>query len=231
MLDLRHCPKTCATLERLGVVLRQGKPVLDAAWQEQMVPHLVARKAEHALRQERVKALCGESAVAFLGWVLLTDSWRHVRAEAVRGLSRQKTPAARALLTLGLADRSNLVVREARAQLGPESFAVVQALWEDRVAPETLLSVLQTLAKSQPTPHLRQMLPRLEREAKRFFLAPAYRRQLRETVTAIDEATAHLKDLPLTAMAQPDALHLPLPADPLQSPLPTRPWWAFWRPK
>lgn len=231
MLDLRRCPKTCALLERQGVALQQGKPVLGEEWVEQTVPYLTARKAEHALRQERVKALSGESAVAFLGWVLLTDSWRHVRAEAVRGLAQQKTPAATALLTLGLADRSNLVVREARAHLSRESFSLVLALWEDRIAPETMLSVLQTLAKRQPTLPMRQSLTRLEREAKRFFLTPTYRRQLREAVTAIDEATAHLKDLPLTALSQQEAANLPLPAKPLPSPTGARPWWAFWRRK
>jgi HEAT repeats len=218
MIDLRRCPRTARLLEAHGVVLEEGKPELTEQWWAASVPHLRGKKKEHKARQEAVRLLGDDpSATAFLGWVLLTDSWRHVRAEAVTALVQHQSEAARALLALALADRSNLVVRAGQEAVqkhgGLPAFLVLAALWEDRGAElDLVLEALIVLARRLPQPGMRQVLPRLEQEARRFFILPAKRRRLREVIALLDQATAHLKDLPLMATAGVEATSLPLPA-------------------
>ncbi len=184
------------------------------------VPHLHGAKKEHKERQEAVRKY-GEQpdATAFLGWVLLTDSWRHVRAEAVRALGEHKTEQSQLWITLALADRSQLVVRAGYKALqlqGAEAlvpFRVLFALWEDQVGNSTyLMQCAIGMAKRNPQPAMRQVLPRLEQEARKFFILPARRRVLRELIAELDKATLHLKDLPLTAIASVESTNLPLPA-------------------
>lgn len=236
MVDLRRCPKTAKFLMERGVLLVEGKPKLTEPWLAAREPHLRGAKTEHKERQEAVRKY-GEQpdATAFLGWVLLTDSWRHVRAEAVRALAEHKTEQSLALITLALADRSQLVVRAGHKALhlqGAEAlvpFRVLFALWEDQAGGVYLLQCAIGMAKRNPQPAMRQVLPRLEQEARKFFILPTRRRLLREVIAMLDLATAHLKDLPLTASAHIEAESLPLPASgseqaavPRQTQLP---WW------
>lgn len=237
MLDLRRCRKTSALLESLGLRLEHGKPYLLPYWDSATAIHLRARKVEQPQRQEAVRQLGqrGDAdAIAFLGWVLLTDSLRHVRAEAVRALGVFPAPSAQALIALALADRSGLVAKAAREQLslGPTetAFQVILALWEERALEDSALELLVALAQRAPNLQMRQALPILERHARRFFLSPGQRLRLRACAQQLDTATAHLKDLPLAAMANPDAQQLPLPAEGASTlRLPRRPWWAFWK--
>jgi hypothetical protein len=237
MVDLRRCPKTARFLEERGVVLVEGKPKLASSWHMACAPHLRGAKKEHKERQEAVRSCSTQpDSVAFLGWVLLMDSWRHVRAEAVRALTEHKTEQSQLWITLALADRSQLVVRAAHKALplqGAEAlvpFRVLFALWEDQVGNSTyLMQCALGMAKRNPQPAMRQVLPRLEQEARKFFILPQRRRALRELIAELDKATAHLKDLPLTAMASVEAESLPLPASgseqaavPHQTQLP---WW------
>ena len=235
MVDLHRCPKTAAALKACGIALVEGKPKLAPSWHLACVPHLRGAKKEHKERQEAVRK-CGEQpdSTALLGWVLLTDSWRHVRAEAVRALARQQTEQAQALIALALADRSMLVVRAGQEALQRQgnltAFLVLVALWEDhRGNLDFFLDALVSLARRNPQPAMRQVLPRLEQEARKFFILPTRRRLLREVIATLDQATAHLKDLPLTARAHIEAESLPLPASgseqaavPRQTQLP---WW------
>ena len=222
MVDLRRCPKTVKLLEERSVGLVEGKPKLTEAWLAASEPHLRGARKEHKERQEAVRKY-GEqlNATAFLGWVLLTDSWRHVRAEAVRALAAHKTEQSLALIALALADRSQLVVRAGHKALqlqGAEAlvpFRVLFALWEDQVGGLYLLQCAIGMAKRTPQPAMRQVLPRLEQEARKFFILPQRRRALRELITQLDQATAHLKDLPLTAMASVESANLPLPTQTL----------------
>jgi HEAT repeat protein len=105
--------------------------------------------------------------VLFLGWVLLTDSWRHVRTEAVHALARHNTEHAQAFIALALADRSQLVVRAAQAALkkqgGLTAFLVLVALWEDQTRALVFLREAVALAKRNPQSAMRQVLPLLER--------------------------------------------------------------------
>ena len=200
-------------------MLVEGKPKLAEAWLVAREPHLRGAKKEHKERQEAVRKY-GEQpdATAFLGWVLLTDSWRHVRAEAVRALAAHKTEQSLAFLALALADRSQLVVRAGHKALplqGAEAlvpFRVLFALWEDQAGGVYLLQCAIGMAQRSPQPAMRQVLPRLEQEARKFFILPARRRALRELITQLDQATAHLKDLPLMAMASMESANLPLPS-------------------
>lgn len=236
MIDLRSCRKTSALLESLGLRLEYGKPYLIPYWDSATAIHLRARKVEQPLRQEAVRQLGQREdvgAIPFLGWVLLTDSLRHVRAEAVRALGSFPTPSAQALIALALADRSGLVAKAAREQLslGPTetAFRVVLALWEDRALGERALDLLVALAQRAPNLPMRQALPVLERHARRFFLAPSQRQRLRACAQQLDTATAHLKDLPLTALPMGEVTDLPLPATGTQkTPTRSRPWWQLW---
>lgn len=219
MINLQNCSKTAALLTERGVVLEDGKPALTDSWRAHCGPHLKVSRKEHAERQAAVRRYgASPDSTAFLGWVLLTDSWRHVRAEAVRALAQQGTEPGAVLIALGLADRSNLVVREAETALkrgqkgGLTAFLVLVALWEDQATDvERLQAALVTLAQRSPQPAMRQVLPRLEQEARKFFLLPNRRKKLRELIAALDQATSHLKDLPLTAQAGTDSQNLPLP--------------------
>lgn len=219
MIDLRRYPKTVKVLELYGSAFVEDKPRLTDQWQSASEPHRRITKKEHKERQEAVRK-CGEQpdSTAFLGWVLLTDSWRHVRAEAVRSLARHNTDQSQALLALSLADRSQLVVRVGQEALKRQgslpAFLAVAALWEDHGSHlDILLEALVTIAMRNPQPAMRQVLPRLEQEARRLLIFPKYRRRLREVILELDQATAHLKDLPLTAMASVESANLPLPAD------------------
>ena len=222
MVDLRRCPKTARLLEERGVVLVEGKPKLAEAWLAAREPHLRGAKKEHKERQEAVRSYGTQpDAMAFLGWVLLTDSWRHVRAEAVRALGEHKTEQNQALIALALADRSQFVVRAGHKALHLQGagalvpFLVLFALWEDQAGGPYLLQCAVGMAKRNPQSAMRQVLPRLEQEARKFFMLPQKRRALREIITQLDQATAHLKDLPLTAMASVESANLPLPTQTL----------------
>lgn len=217
MIDLRRCPKTARLLEERGVVLVGGKPKLAEAWLVACEPHLRGAKKEHKERQEAVREHGVQpDAIAFLGWVLLTDSWRHIRAEAVQALARQPTEQSQGLIALALADRSQLVVRAGHKALHGSGtlvpFLVIFALWEDKAGGIPLLQYALGMARRNPQPAMRQVLPRLEQEARRFFILPVRRRALREIISELDQVTAHLKDLPLTAMARVESVSLPLPA-------------------
>ena len=219
MIDLRRCPKTIKVLEEWGIIFSEYKPKFTDQWQAASEPHRRITKKEHRDRQDAVRKLAEQpDSTAFLGWVLLTDSWRHVRAEAVRSLVRHGTEQSQALLALALADRSKLVVRVGQEALKRQgslpAFLVVAALWEDHGGYlDLLLDTLVTLATRNPQPAMRQILPRLEQEARRLLIFPKHRRRLREVIGELDRATAHLKDLPLTAMASVESANLPRPAD------------------
>ncbi len=223
MIDLRRCSKTAKVLEERGIVLdpEDGKPRLTGEWLTAREQHVRGAKKEHKERQDAVRGYGAQhDATAFLGWVLLTDPWRHVRAEAVHALARHEAELSPALIALALADRSKLVVRAAQAALtkqgGLTAFLVLVALWEDRGAElDVFQDALLALARRTPQSEMRSVLPRLEQESRKFFILPARRRRLRELAEALDRATAHLKDLPLTAMASVESANLPLPTQTL----------------
>lgn len=227
MIDLSRYPKTTRVLETQGIIKVGTKlflwdEQLSQAWRVPCEQHLRGARKEHKQRQEFVRHLAEKlpdpETLLFLGWVLLTDSWRHVRAEAVHVLARHPTEPGQAFLALALADRSQLVVRAARAALktqgGLTAFLVLVALWEERGAElDVVQEALVGLARRVPQPGMRAVLPRLEQESRRFFILPRKRRQLRELIETLDQATAHLKDLPLTVMSSVEAENLPLPSE------------------
>ncbi len=133
----------------------------------------------------------------------LTGEWLTAREPHVRGAKKEHKERQDAVRGYG-------------AQPDATVFLVLVALWEDRGAElDVLHDALLALARRTPQSGMRSMLPRLEQEARKFFILPARRRRLRELAEALDLATAHLKDLPLTAMASVESTNLPLPTQTL----------------
>lgn len=209
--EVRKRRKTATVLVRIGAPAVE--PLIAVlrteSWQ-------VRRHAARALGQ-----IGDTRAVKPLISSLLRDRRREVRKAAARSLGQLRDARAAEPLISALRDRV-LAVREA-------AIAALAGMGDSRVVPQLVDALnnramwraypaaaraLMEIARRDPVPELRAALPILQRRARSLWSGTAARQNYQAALRVIEQSTASLKDLPVTAASPPVSREmLPLPAE------------------